>query len=381
VSRTLSSWQAFFLGLVVLGCTGAGGWALYHIGQRQGLFAETFDLTVYAPDAQDVDPGTPVRIRGVEAGQVVAVEFAEDGGEEPMIRLRLKLAKKYQDRLFADATATIASKGLLGTGVVNIHPGKPKAGPLSAGIIRAKAGPDMAEVTAKLAVVADRADAVLKEVQESQGTLVKLLKDDNLYEEFHGLAKDARTAVQNANAGIVAVQGDLAGLKDFVRSGKDAAASLKQDADAIKSMPIIRSYVEDPVGKLVRPNATRERQFFNEEHLFQPGTAVLTDQGKELLAHTANWLNGNKDKKSDVVVVSFADPRNPYLTAASAKKLTEKQAEVVAEYLKEHGVHKVSFWSRRKVTALGYGFDPSPVVEREALPPTHTQVLLFVPQS
>src|SRR5262245_6326172 len=277
VSRSLSGWQSAVLGLVVVCCLGAGGWALFQIGDRQGLFAETFELTVYVPDAQDVEKGTPVRIRGVEAGQVVAVEFPDDDGDDAMVRLRLRLDKKYRDRLFADATASIISKGLIGVAVVNVHPGSPKSGPLTAAVIRARTAPDMAEVTAKLYAVADRTEALLREIQESEGTFRKLVKDDELYREFKALTAEARQTIRSANSGIEAVSGGLSGLKDLVSSGKDAATSIKQDADAIKAMPIIRSYVEDPVGLVVRPNASRERQYFNAEHLFEPGTAVLHD--------------------------------------------------------------------------------------------------------
>lgn len=379
VSRSLSRWQSAFLGLLVLCCLGAGSWGLFQIGDRQGLFCSTFELTVYVPDAQDVEKGTAVRIRGVEAGQVVAVEFPEDDGDDAPVRLRLRLDQRYRDRLFADATATIVSKGLVGVAVVHIHPGHAKAGPLTAAVIRARSVPDMAEVTAKLYAVADRTEALLKEIQESEGTLKKLVKDDDLYQELKSLAADARQTIRSANSGIEAVSGGLAGLKDLVNNGKAAAQSIKQDADAIKAMPIIRSYVEDKVGLLVRPSMTRERQYFNEEHLFQSGTAVLHDKGKELLWHSANWLHGHKNKNSEVVVVSFADAKNANLTAASALKLTEKQSEVVAEFLKEQGVHKVGFWSRRKVTPVGFGFEPSPVVEKEIQAPAHTQVLLFLP--
>ena len=79
-------------------------------------------------------------------------------------------------------------------------------------------------------------------------------------------------------------------------------------------------------------------------------------------------------------MVSFADPKNPDLSGPSAKALTKKQAETIAEFFKERGVHKMGYVTRRNVTPVGHGFDPSPVVEKESLPAGRIEIILFVPR-
>ena len=79
-------------------------------------------------------------------------------------------------------------------------------------------------------------------------------------------------------------------------------------------------------------------------------------------------------------MASFADAKSPDLTGPSARTLTKKQAEAIAEYFKERGVHKMGYVTRRKVTPVGHGFDPSPVVEKEVLPTTRVEVILFIPR-
>src|SRR5262249_13030242 len=155
--------QSIVLGFVILACLAVGAWALVRIGHRSGIFNDSYEVVVYVPDAQDVDKGTPVRVRGVEAGKVVAVEYPDAAeGEDGMIRLRLQLDKKFEERLFADASASIVSKGLLGTSYIAVTPGKPAAGPLTSKVIHSQPQPDLAEVTAKLAAVANRVDSILK---------------------------------------------------------------------------------------------------------------------------------------------------------------------------------------------------------------------------
>jgi hypothetical protein len=82
------------------------------------------------------------------------------------------------------------------------------------------------------------------------------------------------------------------------------------------------------------------------------------------------------------VVAAFEDDKTKDVTAAGAKALTKKQAETAVEHLRNGGVHKMgTFTSSRKVTAIGQGFDPSPVVEKINLVPARVEVILFVPRS
>jgi phospholipid/cholesterol/gamma-HCH transport system substrate-binding protein len=394
VTRSLSRSQSAVLGSVVVACVAIGIWGLLRVTGKAGLWSDGYELTVVAPDAHDVEPGTPVRVRGIEAGRVVGVDYAEDE-----VYIRLRLDGKFRDKIHADATANMQTKGMLGAAVVDIKPGSATAGPLTDDMIRSQPSPDLAEVTAKLASISDRADALLKDVQDGKGTLPKLLKDDAVYEDLKAASADTKKLVKNLDETTTALRGDaqktmkgvgesvdavrneLESLKTFVRSGQEAVTAIKQDAEAIKSMPIVRSYVEDPVSALVRPECEKDRVVYVPDDFFEPGTSILTESGKAKLNECAAWLNGQQQKKSEVVVASFADPKSKELTAASARALTKKQAEVIAEYFKDRGVHKMGYVTRRKVTPVGQGFDPSPVVEKDPLPAARVEVILFIPRS
>lgn len=393
MTRTLSRYQSIRLGLVVIVCLTLGVWGLFRVTAKSGLWSDGYELTVVTADAQDVEAGTPVRVRGIEAGRVTNVEYADEE-----VRIRMRLDGKFRDKIYADASAGVQTKGMLGASVVDIKPGTTKAGPLSEPVIHAKRTPDLVEVTTKLASVADRADAVLKDVQDGKGTLPKLLKDDDIYKDLKAASTDTKKLVRNLDETTTALRGDaqktmkgvgesvdavrneLEGLKTFVRSGQEAVTAIKQDAEAIKAMPIVRSYVDDPVSALVRPDCEKDRVVYSPDDFFEPGTSVLTESGKAKLSECAAWLNGQQQKKSEVVVASFADPKNKDLTAASARTLTKKQAETIVEFFKDQGVHKMGYVTRRKVTAVGQGFDPSPVVEKDPLPVARVEVILFVPR-
>jgi phospholipid/cholesterol/gamma-HCH transport system substrate-binding protein len=400
VSQSLSRWQAVALGVVVVLAVGVTGVGLAQIAARQGLWADTVEVTVGFPEAHDVGPGTPVRVRGVDAGQVVAVEYPDRDGPDAAVTVRMKLDAKYAGRLYADASAEIHPTGLLGSKVIAVRPGTPAAGPLADGRLRATEAPDLARAAAKLEGVAakigdaaDEARQFIRDARTGDGTVGKLLRDDELYADLKGLAKDTRQAVQDArqmvrkaDSAVGRVEGEVDNVQKFVADGRDTLRSVKQGTDALQRLPIVRGYVEDAAALLVRPTCRREAATYNTVHLFEPGTAIMSDEGRMHLMYVVNWLKGVHDDRAEVAVAALCDPNDRSQTSASAAELTRKQAESVVEFLKAHGVHRIGWGSRlgvasgRKLTPVGLGFGPSPVVEKDPLPPSYVQVLLFTPQ-
>ena len=137
---------------------------------------------------------------------------------------------------------------------------------------------------------------------------------------------------------------------------------------------------------LVRPTCRREAVNYNTVNLFEPGSAIMTDEGRTHLMYVVKWLKAVENDRAEVVVTALCDPNDRTQTSASAAELTRKQAESVIEFCKAHGAHRIGWGSRigvrsgRSMTPVGLGFGPSPVVEKDPLPPSYVQVLLFTPQ-
>src|SRR5262249_34244682 len=146
----------------------------------------------------------------------------------------------------------------------------------------------------------------LKGVQDGKGTLGKLVKDPKAYEALLTLLQSGNEAVQKS---------------------KDTMTSIQRDADALKKVPILGSYIEDPEKLLVRRNCERNRRVFAEGELFEPGRAVLKAGGRGRLNELAPWLEGLKHKGSEVVIVSYADPARS--EEKSAQEVTRQQSEAV----------------------------------------------------
>ncbi|MCZ2344211.1 MAG: MlaD family protein [Bacteroidales bacterium] len=387
MSHTLSRAQAIILGLVVFFALGLSGLGLSQIGTHRGYWSNSFEMTAGFPEVHDIAPGTPVRIRGVNAGQVIAVEYPQSDEPTANVIIRMRIDARFTDRIFSDGSASLQPTGLLGSKIVAIHPGHPTAGILETGHLRAVSAADFAQTAAKLDMIAtklaatiDETTLLVQEIRTGNGTLPKLLRDEELYAELKNLSHDTRTVLKRADGALETVEIETANVRGLVQDGRDTLRSVRQGTDALQRMPIIRSYVENEVTLLARPDCRREALTFPTADLFEPNSAILTDRGKERLQTVTAWLKDGKADNAEVVVVSQCDPQNTSQTAASAGELTRKQSSAAIEYLKEQGAHKIGWFARRTMTPLGLGFGPAPVPVPESVPSSYLQVLVFTPQ-
>jgi phospholipid/cholesterol/gamma-HCH transport system substrate-binding protein len=388
MSRSLSRGQALLLGTVVLGSFALGLGGLFAIHDRAGWSSQSFRVQVGFPDIQGVEIGSRVRVQGIDAGEVEALVPPERPGEP--VKLRLRLARKYHHLVGADARVQIVSENLLAGKLVRVLPGSAQAAPVAeGGELTALVQPDLldglAESAAKLNRTLGKAEDLLARVEKGEGTLGKLLRDETLHRDLTTVLARVQRALDDVESGqgtvgrLVKSNEAYAEALSSLQDVRRMVASVKQNADAIKSLPVVRSYVVDPHKELARPDCRRLRRFFAESEVFEPGKAVLTTDGRKLLDDAAGWLNDHKEVGSEVVVAAFAGPSdNPDFT----QTLTQRQSEVASDYLRgQHRIHRTGWWwwSTRGVRSVGCGSNPSPVPESEPLPPARLELIVFVP--
>ena len=381
MKHSLSRSQSIVLGLVVVGALALGGIGLARIADKQGLWAQTTELTAGFPEAHDVEPGTPVRIRGVDAGEVVAVEYPDHDGVGSEVTVRMRLNGRFANRVYADATAQVHGSGMLGGRVIAINPGTPERGPLAGGRLRGVKSFDMNEAVADARKTADEVRALaaetkglVQEIRDSNGTLMKFIRDDDL----HG---DVKSLIAKTDRAVDGLEKQVNGLSGFVKDGRETLRSVRQGTDALGRLPIVRGYVENSTALMVRPNHDVQAWYFEPSKIFHLDRRTeLNDHGRVALNNIANEMKANGHKHADIVIVAFCDPADTTQTPASATELTRHQAEAVVNHLKACDVHKLGTFSRRKITPLGMGMNPSPIAEPVPQPPALVQLLMFTPR-
>ena len=400
MTRSLSRRQAIVLGIVLFLSVLLGAMGLFAVGSRQ-LFSDSFRVRTGFSNIEGIRVGTQVEIRGVNPGEVEAIESTDIPGKEVMLHMRID--GKMRKWVKSDSKVKISQRSLFADKIIDILPGQSGqtvqddielAGlpttDLTANLEQASAnlnsslkdiqegkGP-IGSVTKDLNKATKKLNHVLDQVNKGEGTIGKLLKEEELYMEALLTMKKVNGALDEFAHMKKQFNGLFDETETTVKETKQMVASIKQNADAIKSMPIVRSYIVDANKELNRPDSRRHRLWFEEGKLFEPGRAVLTGNGKKILTDVAEWLNKNKDEGSEIVVAAFADAKHP---SAFAKTLTDKQSQAVVDHLRgEHNVHRVGWWwwSNRTVKAIGCGNAVSPVPGDEDMP-ARVEVILFVP--
>ena len=375
MAQEISKTRAFLNAALALAVLAAAGFGASRVAVRHWQWQKTFAARVAFSNVGGLELGGMVRVQGMDAGVVEAIVPPKQPGG-PVIVV-LKIDEKLRNLVRSDASARVAALGLVGGKVVEIVPGKPDAAPLGdGGILRAETPLEIADLMRDASLTMRRIDAVAQaaekglgeinaiaaEIRQGKGTLGKLVKDDDAYNQL--MAMSTR--------------------------GQKAIADLDDNLNAIKqTWPVSRYFnrrgFEDRDRVLYRPDAQRESRALSGDDLFERDRAVLTVGGRRQLDEFAKWfLKLNRPKTTDVVIAAFTDDAKGDEELAQA--LTQEQAESVRKYLiRQHAIDSVGWFGSRKVAAVGFGSHaPRASAENDAghaLPSRRVEIIVFTPQT
>ncbi|MFO0926508.1 MAG: MlaD family protein [Gemmataceae bacterium] len=351
MTRTLTRWQSLLLGLILLVGLTLGGIGLFAVGSRGWYGGNALHVRAGFAEIRGVEVGTRVRIQGIDAGEVVAIT-PPDGPDSPVL-LRLRIRGDYRHLVRVSTTVQIVPEGMLGGKVVELRPPARKPSGPAADLTPAEDD----------ALLTSEASTEIGDVLGHAGVALQRLP---------GMVDEAVTLFRST--------------RETAEKGKETLGKIDRAVEATKELPLVGGAFKGATDILVRERGEWERRVFAEGELFEPGRAVLTASGRERLDELGDWLRKLRHSGSEVVVVSYADPRGKQ-TPEAARLISRQQSETVLDYLKTaHAAHKLAWYAigpvaTRKVIALGMGHDPAPKTEPEPLPPARVEVCVYKPQS
>jgi len=138
-----------------------------------------------------VKVGAPVRLSGVDVGQVKEINFIFNP-QENKTKVRITGWIRKEVKVPIDSTIWINTLGLLGEKYVEIIPGKDYAHLVTDEPITGEE-PIATHEIAKLAknIASDLDESIVK-IKNKEGTIGKLLYDDTIYNELEALVTDIR---------------------------------------------------------------------------------------------------------------------------------------------------------------------------------------------
>lgn len=189
--RRQLTWTELRVGLFVLVALFVLGVGIFYV-TGPGFLGPKYKLRTYFPEVAGVSNGAPVRLDGVDIGNVEAIRMVPRvQGKAPdksrNIEVVMKLDKRFQDDVLTDSTATLVTEGLLGNRYVNIARGFTGIPLKENQEVAGTAEKSLSDVMASMQGLTVDIHGLVTSIQEGKGTIGKLMTDDDAYKHLNSL--------------------------------------------------------------------------------------------------------------------------------------------------------------------------------------------------
>lgn len=185
-----------FVGIIIL--------TLITFSIGEFLFKPGYNIKVLLSFADGVQESSPVRLAGLEVGEVKKASILRDP-ETNKTKVELLLWLTNNAKVEKDATVLINTLGLIGEKYVEIFPGTPGSPLLmDGGTIVGFDSISMQQMTQKgydvilkLEKMLDSVNYVLEKVKAKEGTVGKLLMEDKIYRDLEEIMAEVKEMVRD----------------------------------------------------------------------------------------------------------------------------------------------------------------------------------------
>ncbi|MDP2453473.1 MULTISPECIES: MlaD family protein [unclassified Kaistella] len=214
--------------------------ALYLVGKKQHLFTDNIKLYAVFANVNGLQIGNNVRYSGVDVGTVSNIEMIEEG----KIKVEMLVEEETSHFIKKDATASIASDGLVGSMVVNILPGKDETAKIvkSGDTIRTSKKISIDEMLDTLSKTNENAALltsdlvkITNKILDGQGTIGSLLNDTLMIKDIRQSVAELKTTATGTSEAIGKVNTIISKI-NYDQSAAAVFLSDKNSADQIKNV-------------------------------------------------------------------------------------------------------------------------------------------------
>ena len=216
-SQKQLQWSQLRVGITVIVASLVLAVLLFLISNTAGLFTRRITLRSYFDNAEGLRMGAPVRLSGVDIGNVMGIRIvtAKDKQVTP-VEVVMKVSTKYEGALRRDSVTSLETAGVLGETYLDIDSSQ-AVGPVArdGDILPTQVHPDFNQVVRasqstlqNMDALLKRADRILAFAESGKGSLGKLIYDPTLYNRFSVTVADFQKIVDQVSSG----QGSLGAL-------------------------------------------------------------------------------------------------------------------------------------------------------------------------
>jgi len=283
------------LGVLIFLMSGTGGWLTHKI-----------ILKSYFDNAQALRVGAPVRLEGVDIGNVTAIRIVPNRPNDP-VEVTMKVNTKYSFSLRKDSVTIMSTAGVLGETFIDIDSTSAKGAAAEDGdTLLARDQPQIQDVVRasqgtlqNLDALLSRVDRIIAYIESGKGSIGKVIYDPGLYDrlnatvaEFKGLMDDIQQGkgslgplltsdevYKKANKAIDQVNAII----DDLQAGKGSAGKMLKDPElydnANKTVANLRQLTDDMnAGKYALGKFTHDQEFANKLQETIDNLTALSDR-------------------------------------------------------------------------------------------------------
>jgi phospholipid/cholesterol/gamma-HCH transport system substrate-binding protein len=216
-SQKQLQWSQLRVGLTVIIASLTLGLLLFLMSGVSGLFTRRITLKSYFDNAEGLRPGAPVRLSGVDIGNVTKILIVPDKDKQfTPVEVTMKVSTKYIFELRRDSQTSLDTAGVLGETYLDIESTQAVGPEAQDGdTLPTLVHPDFNQVVRSsqstlqnMDALLKRADRILAFAESGKGSLGKLIYDPTLYNRFSATVGDFQKIVQQVGSG----QGSLGAL-------------------------------------------------------------------------------------------------------------------------------------------------------------------------
>jgi phospholipid/cholesterol/gamma-HCH transport system substrate-binding protein len=253
-SQKQLKWSELRVGITIIAASLVLALLLFLMSGTGGFFTRRIALASYFDNAEGLRVGAPVRLDGVDIGNVskILIVRGKDKQLTP-VEVIMKVSTKYDFDLRRDSVTSLDTAGVLGETYMDIDSSQ-AAGPQAqdGDTLPTRVHPDFNEVVRSsqstlqnMDALLKRADRILAFAESGKGSLGKLIYDPTLYDRFSQTVAELKTVVDQIAKGqgslgqlissndaytkFVATLDKMNGVVDDLQQGKGTAGKFLKD--------------------------------------------------------------------------------------------------------------------------------------------------------
>jgi phospholipid/cholesterol/gamma-HCH transport system substrate-binding protein len=196
------------VGLTVIFASIALAVLIFLMTGTTGMFSRKITVKAYFDNAGGLRVGAPVRVEGVDVGNVTAITVVPSHGLTP-VEVAMKFSNRFKGAIKKDSVATLSTAGVLGETFVDID-SRAATGPIAQNgdVLQVKESPALQDVVRasqgtlqNVDILVRRVDRILTQIESGSGSIGKLIYDETLYNRLNSSLTEVQRMINQVSAG------------------------------------------------------------------------------------------------------------------------------------------------------------------------------------